>query len=119
MKTLATGVAALSKLEAPPGFLAEVRHKIARGDNPEALTWRDYLFRPFWIKVPLEIAALVAVTVSVMRWWEQQPIETVASDQLAQAGNSGNDQSPSPDMEAKSEQPAAAESAPALQSRRR
>lgn len=117
LKTLATGVAALSKLEAPPGFLAEVRRKIARGENPEALTWRDYLFRPFWIKVPLEIAALVAVTVSVMRWWEQQPIETtVASDQLAQAGNSGNDQSPSPEMEAKSEQPTAAESAPAPQS---
>jgi hypothetical protein len=113
LKTLAAGVAALPKLEAPPRLLDEVRRKIARGDRPEALTWRDYLFRPFWLKVPLEIAALVAVTVFVVRLEEQQPIETVASDQFAQAENSGNEQSPSAEMEAKTEQPAATESAPA------
>ncbi|MGO9243853.1 MAG: anti-sigma factor family protein [Verrucomicrobiia bacterium] len=113
LKTLATGVAALPKLQPSPRFLAEVRRKIARGDHPEALTWRDALFRPFWIKVPLEIAALVAVAVFMMRLEEQQPLETVASGRFAQAENSGNDQSPSPEMEAKSEQPAATESAPA------
>ena len=117
LKTLAVGVATLPKMQPPPRFLAEVRRKIARGDNPEALTWRDYLFRPFWIKVPLELAAVVAVAFLVMRLRQQAPVETVASDQLAQAENSGNDQLPSPDMEAKSEQPAATESAPAPQSR--
>ncbi|HUO40260.1 MAG TPA: zf-HC2 domain-containing protein, partial [Mycobacterium sp.] len=85
LKTLTAGVAALPKLQPPPQFLAEVRRKIARGDNPEALTWQDHLFRPFWIKVPLELAALVAVTVFVTRL-EEQPIETVGSDQFAQAG---------------------------------
>jgi hypothetical protein len=113
LKTLAAGVAALPKLQPSPRFLAEVRRKIARGDRPEALTWRDALFRPFWIKVPLEIAALAAVAIFMMRLEEQQPLEMVASDQFAQAENSGNDQSPSPEMEAKSEQPAATEPAPA------
>ncbi|MGD1020235.1 MAG: anti-sigma factor [Verrucomicrobiia bacterium] len=113
LKTLASGVAALPKLQTPPQFLAEVRRKIVRGDNPEALTWRDHLFHPFWIKVPLELAALVAVTVFVTRLGEQESIETVASDQVAPAGNSGNDQSPPAEMEAKAEQPAAAEPAPA------
>src|ERR1017187_3476094 len=99
LKTLATGVAALPKLQPSPQFLAEVRRKIARGDHPEALTWRDYLFRPFWVKVPLELAALVAVTVYVTRLEERQAIEPVASDQLAQLENYRNDQSPSAGME--------------------
>ncbi len=113
LKTLAVGVATLPKMQPPPRFLAEVRRKIARGDNPEALTWRDYLFRPFWIKVPLELAAVVAVALLVMQFRQQAPVETVASDRLAPAENSGNDQLPVPEMEAKSEQPAAAESTPA------
>jgi anti-sigma factor RsiW len=115
LKTLAAGVAALPKLQPSPRFLAEVRRKIARGDNPEALTWRDYLFRPFWIKVPLELAALAAVTIWVSRLEEQPLVETGANEQLAQADNSGNEQSPPAEMAAKTEPPATAESAPAPQ----
>ncbi len=115
LKTLTVGVAALPKLQPSPRFLVEVRRKIARGDRPEALTWHDHLFRPFWLKVPLELAALVAVTVLVTRLKEQPAVETVVSDQLAQAENSGNDQSPAAEIEAKPEQPAAMEPAPAPQ----
>jgi hypothetical protein len=109
LKTIATGVAGLPKLDPPPGFLADVRHKIARGNDPEALTWRDHLFRPFWIKVPLELAALVAVTIFVTRLQEQPAVEPVASEQLAQAEGSVNDQSPVLEKEARSEQPTPAE----------
>jgi hypothetical protein len=115
LKVLATGVAALPKLQPSPRFLAEVRRKIARGDHPEALTWQDYLFRPFWIKVPLEVAALVTVTVFMMRLEEQRAVEPVASDQFAQAESYRSDRSPSAAMDTKNEQPAVAESAPAPQ----
>lgn len=114
LKTLAVGVATLPKMQPPRQFLAEVRRKIARGDHPEALTWQDYLFRPPWIKVPLELAALVAVTLVVMQFRQPVPEEPVVREQLAQAENPGNDQSPVPETEAKSEQPAV-ESAPAPQ----
>jgi len=113
LKTLTAGVAALPKLPTPPQFLADVRRKIARGDHPEAVTWQDHLFRPFWIKVPLELAAVVAVLVFMTRLREQQPIELAASDQFGQAENSRNEQSPPAEMEAKAEPPASAESAPA------
>jgi anti-sigma factor RsiW len=113
LKTLTAGVAALPKLPTPPRFLAEVRAKIARGDHPEVPTWQDHLFRPVWIKVPLELAAVVAITISMMRLEQRQPIETVASDQFAQAESSRNEPTPSADIAAKTEQPAAAESAPA------
>jgi len=72
LKTLAIGMTALPKLRPAPGFLADVRRKIARGDKPEPMTWQDYLFRPFWLKVPLELAAIIAIAVLVMRF-EQQP----------------------------------------------
>jgi Putative zinc-finger len=113
LKTMAVGVASLPKLEPAPRFLAEVRGKIARGDNPEALTWYDYLFRPFWIKVPLEVAAVVAVTVYAMRFQEQRAVEAAASQQLALAENSGNDQARLTEMEAKSTPPVSAEPVPA------
>jgi hypothetical protein len=103
LKILAAGVAELPKLPAPPRFLADVRRKIAGGSRPKALSWQDYLFRPFWIKIPLELAAVVAVTIFVTRLEERQPVETAASDQLARAENSGNDRSPSVEMEAKTE----------------
>jgi len=115
LKALAVGVATLPKMQPPPRFLAEVRRKIARGDNPEALTWRDYLFRPFWIKVPLELAAVVAVALLVMQFRQQAPVETVASDRLTPAENSGNDQLPPAQFDAMTERPAVSESTPAPQ----
>src|SRR2546429_1898728 len=61
MKTLVTGVTALPKLQPAPRFLADVRRKIARDEKPGALSWQDYVFRPLWLKVPLEVAALIVI----------------------------------------------------------
>ena len=62
LKKLAAGVAALPKLQPAPRFLAEVRRKIAEGLEPaESISWQDYLFRPFWLKVPLEAVAVIVI----------------------------------------------------------
>ena len=55
MKTLTAGVAALPNLKPAPRFLTEVRRKIARDEKPEPMNWQDYVFRPYWLKVPLPI----------------------------------------------------------------
>jgi anti-sigma factor ChrR (cupin superfamily) len=85
LKTLAAGMAALPKLEPAPQFLAEVRHKIARGDNPEPKTWQDHLFRPVWLKVPLEAAALIVIVALVQRFQEPTPVSKVARLRMARA----------------------------------
>src|SRR5580704_3271983 len=77
MKTLATGLAALPNLRPAPRFLTEVRRKILRGDKPEPLTWRDYAFRPLWLKIPLEVAALVLIVGLIMRGQNSEPTEQV------------------------------------------
>jgi hypothetical protein len=77
MKTLATGLAALPNLRPAPRFLTEVRRKIVRGEKPEPLTWRDYAFRPLWLKVPLEMAALILIIVMVLRGQHSEPTEEV------------------------------------------
>jgi anti-sigma factor RsiW len=76
LKSLAAGVAALPTLPVPPRFLAEVRRKIARAENPPERAWWDYLFRPVWLKVPLETVAVVVIVALVMRF------EQTASDRL-------------------------------------
>jgi anti-sigma factor RsiW len=93
LKTVAAGMAALPKLQPAPQFLAQVRGKISRGDDPEALTWFDHLFRPFLLKVPMEVAALVAIALLVIQFRQPPPAETVGSDQVAQGENSVNQQS--------------------------
>ena len=60
LRKLAEGVAALPKLQPAPQFLAAVRRKIARGETPEQRNWIDLLFRPVWVKVPIEAVALAA-----------------------------------------------------------
>ncbi|MGH9594799.1 MAG: anti-sigma factor family protein, partial [Bryobacteraceae bacterium] len=71
LKKLAAGMAALPKLHPAPRFLTEVRRKIAEGREPvETVSWQEYLFRPLWLKVPLEVVALVVIgmlVVSVVR----------------------------------------------------
>ena len=90
MKTLVTGVVTLPKLQPPPRFLTEVRRKIARADKPEAPTWRDHVFRPFWLKVPLEVAALIVIIGLVMRGEHLLPTRKIAPLELAKAGNGEN-----------------------------
>lgn len=87
LKTLAAGVAALPKLEPAPQFLAEVRRKIARGDKPEPKTWRDYLFRPVWLKVPLEAAALIVIAALVQRLQEPMPANEISNARMARVKN--------------------------------
>ncbi|HVM61895.1 MAG TPA: anti-sigma factor [Verrucomicrobiae bacterium] len=87
LKTLAAGVAALPKLEPTPQLLAQVRRKISRGYDPEAPTWFDYLFRPFWVKVPMEAAALIAVALMVTQFRQPLREEAAPGNQFAQAEN--------------------------------
>ena len=65
----------------------------------------------FWIKVPLELAALFAVALLVMQYRQQPRDEPLASDQMAQAENPGNEQSSPAQTDAMAEHPAEAESA--------
>ena len=79
LRTLAVGVAALPRLQPAPRFLAEVRRKIAQGREPaESISWADYLFRPFWLKVPLEAAALILVATLAVRFVKPKPPGDVA-----------------------------------------
>ncbi len=91
MKTLATGVAALPNLEPPPRFLAEVRRKIVRDGKPEPTTWQDYVFRPLWLKVPLEAVALIVIIGLIMRSEHSQPAQQVAQLEPARTENRDND----------------------------
>jgi hypothetical protein len=63
LRRLAEGVAALPKPQPAPQFLAAVRRKIAHGETPEQKNWIDLLFRPVWMKVPIEAVALAAILV--------------------------------------------------------
>jgi len=90
MKALVTGVAALPKLQPAPRFLAEVRRKIASDEKPEVLAWRDYVFRPLWLKIPLEVAALIVIIGFVMRSEHPLPVRKATSLEFAKAENGGN-----------------------------
>ena len=83
LKTLAAGMAALPRLQPAPRFLAEVRRKIARGHGPELVSWQDHLFRPFWLKVPLEAAALIVVGMFVVRFVKPMPAGKAATLEMA------------------------------------
>ncbi len=88
LKTLVTGVAALPKLQPTPRFLAEVRRKIASDGKPGALTWQDYVFRPLWLKIPLEVAALIVIAGLVIRSGHPLSAKKAASLEFAKAENS-------------------------------
>jgi len=90
MKTLAAGLSALPKLRPAPRFLAEVRRKITRGEEPGALSWQDYVFRPLWLKVPLEVAALIVIVGLVMRSEHPLSARKAASLEFAKAENGEN-----------------------------
>src|SRR6266404_2717000 len=85
VKRLVAGVGTLPKLQPPPQFLAEVRRKIGGGEKPEALTWQDYIFRPVWLKIPLEVAALIVIIGLVMRGERPLATHKIAQLKLAKA----------------------------------
>ena len=64
---VATGIAALPKVPVPTRFEAAVRLKIREELRQSARpTWFDVLFRPLWLKLPVEALAVVAAVVALM-----------------------------------------------------
>ncbi len=87
LRALAAGVGALPRLQPAPRFLAEVRRKIAQGREPvESISWAEYLFRPFWLKVPLELAALIVVATLAVRFVKPKPPGDVAVLDMTSGG---------------------------------
>ena len=85
LRMLAAGVAALPRLQPAPRFLAEVRRKIALGHEPESISWAGYLFRPFWLKVPLEAAAVIVIGMFAVRFIRLMPAGNVTTFEMAKA----------------------------------
>ncbi len=67
LQKLATGMARLPGMQPADEFLTGVRRKIARGERPEVRSWREILFEPFWLKVPVQIAAVFVALLIVSR----------------------------------------------------
>jgi anti-sigma factor RsiW len=67
LRELSLGVMALPRLQPAPGFLTEVRRRIVQDSKPQTRAWRHHLFRPFWLKIPVEAMAVIAVVLLVMR----------------------------------------------------
>ena len=68
--------------------LADVlRARAAKGEDPEAATWLDHVFQPFWLKVPLEIAAIVLIVGLVMHGEHPAPTQPVGNRELANAAD--------------------------------
>ena len=67
LERIAMGTTALPSLQPEPGFLAEVRRRIGSETQARPNVWQNYVFRPWWLKVPLEAVAVIAIAVLVMR----------------------------------------------------
>jgi len=67
LNRLATAFKALPKLTPAPGFLADVRRKIA-GANTTAKHWTDHTSRVLWWKISLETLAAVGIFLLVIRF---------------------------------------------------
>ena len=75
MQRLVDGVATLPKAQPAPQFLADVRRKIAAGEQPREFNWVDVLFRPVWLKLPLE--ALAALVIAMSLWIHERTVPYV------------------------------------------
>lgn len=69
LQRLAAGIGALPRLEPPPQFLAGVRRKLRPVSH-----WEAVLFRPVWLKVPLEALAAVAIVFWLIRPRPAEPV---------------------------------------------
>lgn len=79
LRKLAAGVARLPGMQPADEFLADVRRKIARGERPEARSWREILFQPAWLKVPVQVAAIFVAVLTVLRLFGPSSPEYAAS----------------------------------------
>ncbi|HUJ71889.1 MAG TPA: zf-HC2 domain-containing protein [Verrucomicrobiae bacterium] len=97
LKALGTHLAALPIVPPAPQFVADVRRKIARGYKTETPTWYAHFFEPFWLKVPLETAALIVIAILVFRPEVLIPARKDVSFQLAKVqGPVGHPPAPPP-----------------------
>jgi len=65
LQRLSEGVARLPQLEPPPRFVPDLFRRI-RGGKERNVSWVDVVFRPVWLKVPVEAVAVLVVAVGVM-----------------------------------------------------
>ena len=77
LQRLSAGIGALPKLESPPQFLADVRRKLRPAQRLETA-----LFRPVWLKVPLEVLAVLTIVLWLTR---PRPVEPVLAMNSAPA----------------------------------
>jgi anti-sigma factor RsiW len=86
LRRLATGIAALPELTAPPGFLKDVRAKIARGNEPRTENWWEQTIQSPWVVVPMRLAAvLVLVWGLIALFAGNSHIDRVSHSELAKA----------------------------------
>lgn len=89
LRELGRGIAALPRQQPPPQFLPEVR---ARLERPERLNWSDRLFRPFWLKLPLEALAVVVVGMVVLTlYWSPRREARMAPEPSAAPATPADD----------------------------
>ncbi len=84
LRRVAAGVTALPKLTPAPQFLSEVRRKLASGEPAPKPDWVDLMFRPVWLKVPLEALAMIAVTAGVLVMQRPPPRQEFAAKRSEQ-----------------------------------
>ena len=81
LEKLAAGVSAMSGMRPAPQFLSDVRRKL-RTEPARRTSWADVLFRPYWLKIPVEALALIVVAGTVLVLVHphraERPSETVA-----------------------------------------
>jgi hypothetical protein len=67
LEKLTSGVKALARSQPGPELLAGVRHRIAQGTRAPLHDWQHLLFRPYWLKIPMEAVAVILVVSFAIR----------------------------------------------------
>ncbi len=86
LKKLVEGTAQIPKPQTAQQFLSEIRRKIAADATPVRKTWADVLFRPAWLKVPIEALALIVilVTATLLIRPANRPVEALGMKEAKQ-----------------------------------
>jgi len=79
LQRLASGVGGLPKLDPPAQFLADIQRRL-RPARP-LVPWKEKLFQPFWLKVPVAALAGVVVVVASVVWFthSEQPTPVIVA----------------------------------------
>ena len=81
LQRLNDGVARLPRLEPPTDFVPEMFRKL-RSEARQPVSWVDVVFRPLWLKVPMEAVALIALAVGVIFAVRQPPAKETPTSSL-------------------------------------